>query len=81
MDTICRLPREDLEELRRRIEEQMQTAGQKPAQTSEEADFWGTDLGREILSEADPTISLDEVLAITAKIKGSLAAHVMAERA
>ena len=80
VDTICNLPPEDLEEIRQRIEDRLQEPGTIPPEAAEEADFWDTDLRREILSEADPSISLEEVLKITSKIKGSLASGIIAER-
>ena len=80
VDTICNLPPEDLEEVRRQIEAQLR----KPAPSTEYdlqiREFWESDLGCEILAEADPSISFDEVLKITSKIKGSLAAAISAER-
>ena len=62
----------------RRIEARLQrTDTSEPLQDTA---FWNTDLGREILAEADPSISLEEALRITSNIKGSLASDIIAER-
>jgi len=50
------------------------------SESLEDAEFWDTDLGREILAEADPSISLEEALKMTSRIKGSLASDIIAER-
>ena len=80
VDTICNLPPEDLEEVRPHIEDRWQKPGTSLPKSAEETDFGATDLGRKILSEADPSISLEKVLEITSRIKGSLAAEIIAER-
>ena len=81
VDTICNLPPEDLEEVRRQIEDRLQNPFSSEQYDPQERQFWESDLGREIIAEADPSISLPEVLKITSKIKGSLAAMISAERA
>jgi len=78
IETVCKLPPEDLAEIKRRIESQLQQTD--TSDSLEEAEFWNTDLGREILAEADPSISLEEALRITSNIKGSLASDIIAER-
>ena len=78
IEMVCNLPPEDLTEIRRRIEARLRRAD--TSESLEDAEFWNTDLGREILAEADPSISLDEALKITSRIKGSLASDIIAER-
>jgi hypothetical protein len=46
----------------------------------EDTEFWNGGPGREILEAGEPSIALEEALKITAKIKGSLAADITAER-
>jgi hypothetical protein len=78
IETVCKLPPEDLTEIKRRIEFRLQQTD--TSESREDTEFWNTDLGREILAEADPSISLDEALKITSRIKGSLASDIIAER-
>lgn len=78
IETVCKLPPEDLTEIKGRIEAQLEQTD--TADSLGDAEFWNTDLGREILAEADPSISLEEVLKITSRIKGSLASDIIAER-
>lgn len=78
IETVCNLPSEDLTEIKRRIEARLRRAD--TSESLEDAEFWNTDLGREILAEADPSISLEEALKITSRIKGSLASDIVAER-
>lgn len=80
IETVCNLPPEDLTEIKRRIEARLQQGDTEASEPLDGADFWNTDLGREILAEADPSIPREEVLRITSKIKGSLAADVISER-
>lgn len=42
--------------------------------------FFRTPLGQYVLQNANPDVTLDEVLAITSKVKGTLAAEAIAER-
>lgn len=78
IETVCNLPPEDLTEIRRRIEARFQQAD--TSESLEDAAFWNTDLGREILAEADSSISREDVLKMTASISGSMAAAIIAER-
>ncbi len=80
IETVCNLPPEDLTEIKRRIEARLQQADADTSEPLEGADFWNTELGRAIRAEADTSITREEVLKITSKIKGSLAADVIAER-
>ena len=80
VDTICSLPSEDLVEIKRQIEDRLREPGTRVPISPEDAAFWNSELGREILSEANPSVSLEEALEITSKIKGSLVADITAER-
>ena len=89
VDTLCKLSHEDLVEIKRRIEERLQNAGPivqrqdvlgETLDDVEDAEFWNTGPGREILTEAEPSVTLEDALKITSKIKGSLAADIIAER-
>lgn len=79
IDTLCKLPAEDLSEVKRRIEDCLQRADQS-IDGLEDAEFWQTEPGREILAEADHSSSLEDVIKITSRIKGSLAQDIIAER-
>jgi hypothetical protein len=89
VDTLCKLPQEDLIEIKRQIEERLQNTGPmvqrqeasgETLDDMEDAEFWNRGLGCEILEAGGPSIALEEALKITAKIKGSLAAYITAER-
>ncbi len=45
-----------------------------------EKDFFDTPLGKYVLSHADPDVTLEDVRAATAGIKGTMAAAAIAER-
>lgn len=77
---ICRLPQEDLIEVHQRIDEHLKSQLSNAPLPIEDPDFWATDVGRMILTEADDSISTEDVLKATSRIKGSLAAEVAAER-
>jgi hypothetical protein len=77
---ICQLPEKDLIEVRQQIDVRLQNHLSDPLLPVEDSGFWATDLGQSILAEADDRISMDDALKATARIKGSLAAEVAAER-
>lgn len=79
-EALFHLAPEDLVEVKKRIDERLQST-LVPATTSpEEEKFWSTGLGQLILAEADDGISLEEVLKATSRIKNSLSAEAIAER-
>ena len=82
IDTVCKLSRDELVEVKRRIDKQLRNAGQTddPLEALEDREFWDSDLGREIMAEGDPSITREEVLRITSKFKGSMAQIVREER-
>jgi len=82
IETVCKLPAEDLMEVRRRIEVQLQAANQTEdgLDVLQDEAFWDSELGREIMEEADSSITREEVLKATSSIKGSMAADIRAER-
>ncbi|MDP6041139.1 MAG: hypothetical protein QGG64_21495 [Candidatus Latescibacteria bacterium] len=82
INTLCNLPTEDLKEVQRRIDQQLNGSDQSkdPLEALEDKEFWESELGREIIAEADDTITRKEVLKATASIKGSMAAAISAER-
>lgn len=82
IETVCKLPAEDLMEVRRRIEVQLQAGHQTEdvPDDLEDQEFWDSELGREIIEEADSSITREEVLKATSSIKGSMAADIRAER-
>ncbi len=79
IDTLCKLPTDDLKEVKRRLEKQLEEANRsrEPLDDLHEDDLWGLDLGRET---ADDAASMREVLKITSKFKGSMAKVVSEER-
>jgi len=79
IETLCKLPPEDLAEVKRRIEERMDGSNQD-VHPLEDTEFWDTELGREMLAEADSSVTREDVWKATSSIKGSLAAAVIAER-
>ncbi|MFT5365188.1 MAG: hypothetical protein ACI8V2_000125 [Candidatus Latescibacterota bacterium] len=82
IETVCKLSSEDLMEVRRRIEAQLQTSYQieDASHDLEDKEFWASDLGQEMMAEADSSITMEEVLKITSKIKGSMAKMISEER-
>lgn len=82
ISTLCKLPPEDLREVKLRIEKQLEALDQFKNSLGEleDKEFWDSELGREIIVEADDTITREEVLRITSKYKGSMAADISAER-
>ena len=79
IETVCKLPPEDLAEIKRRITKRLHDLDPM-IDDVDHTEFWDTKWGREILAEADPSVTREEVFRITSKIKGSLAADVIAER-
>jgi hypothetical protein len=79
IDTLCKLPPDDLKEVKRRLEKQLAESNhsQKSLDDLHEDDLWGLDLGRETVNDA---ASMKEVLKITSKFKGSMAKIVSEER-
>ena len=79
IDTLCKLPADDLKEVKRRLEKQLDEANRSrgPVDDLHEDDLWGLDLSRET---ADDAASMKEVLRITSKFKGSMAKIVSEER-
>lgn len=80
IDTLARLPAEDLREIERLIHDKLGMGKEAVPGISYESEFWETRLGREILAKADSSVTLEGVLEITSKIKGSIAADVARER-
>ncbi len=79
IDTLCKLPPDDLKEVKRRLEKQLEESNhsREPLGDLHEDDLWGLDLGRETVNDA---ASMKEVLKITSKFKGSMAKIVSEER-
>ncbi len=79
IDTLCKLPPDDLREVKRRLEKQLEEANhsREPMDDMHEDDLWGLDLSRET---ADDAASMKKVLRITSKFKGSMAKIVSEER-
>ncbi len=79
IDTLCKLPSDDLKEVKRRLEKQLEESNhsREPLDDLHEDDLWGLDLSRET---ADDAASMREVLRITSKFKGSIAKIVSEER-
>ena len=80
IDTLTRLPAEELREIERLIHDRIGKGTEGLPGTADQADFWATRVGREILAEAKPSVTMEAVLEITSKIKGSLAADIARER-
>jgi len=82
IDTVCKLSRDELVEVKRRIDKQLLNTGQTddPLEVLEDREFWDSDLGREIMAEGDPSITREEVLRATSSIPGSLSDVIRAER-
>ena len=79
IDTLCKLPPDDLQEVKRRLEKQLEESNhsREPLDDLHEDDLWGLNLGRET---SDDAASMREVLRITSKFKGSIAKIVNEER-
>ena len=81
IETVCKLAPEDLMEVKRRIDAQLQISNQtKDTSDLEDKEFWESELGQEIMDEADSSITREEVLKITSKFKGSMAKLIREER-
>ena len=79
IDTLCKLPPDDLKEVKRRLEKQLEESNhsREPLDGLHEDDLWGLDLNR---VATDDATSMREVLKITSKFKGSMAKIVSEER-
>ncbi len=79
IDTLCKLPPDDLKEVKRRLEKQLEESNpaQEPLDDLHDDDLWGLDLSRET---ADDAVAMRDVLRITSKFKGSIAKIVSEER-
>ena len=82
IDTLCKLPPDTLQEVKRRIEGQLQESGRSQEQLDDlhEDDLWGLEGSRESDDDAEAPASMEEVLRITSKFKGSMAKIVNEER-
>ena len=82
IDTLCKLPPDTLREVKRRIEGQLQESGRSQEQLDDlhEDDLWGLEWSRESADDAEAPASMEEVLRITSKFKGSMAKIVREER-
>ena len=80
IDTLCKLPPDTLQEVKRRIEGQLQESGRSQEQLDDlhEDDLWGLEGSRD--GDAEAPASMEEVLRITSKFKGSMAKIVREER-
>ena len=76
IDTLCKLPPDTLREVKQRIERQLQ----EPLDDIHEDDLWGLEWSRESADDAEAPASMEEVLRITSKFKGSMAKIVSEER-
>ena len=82
IDALCKLPPDTLQEVKRRIERQLQEPDwfQGPLDNLHEDDLWGLEWSRESADDAEAPASMEEVLRITSKFKGSMAKIVREER-
>ncbi|HXF69448.1 MAG TPA: hypothetical protein VNK89_06550 [Thermoflexus sp.] len=82
IDIICQLPPEDLMVVKQKAEERLQSAPPTlPLVVNDpHGEFWGSELGRMIIAEADDHVNIEEVRQLLSKLKGSLAADIIAER-
>ena len=82
IDTLCKLPPDTLREVKQRIERQLQDSdwSQEPLDYLHEDDLWGLEGNRESADDAEASASIEEVLRITSKFKGSMARIVSEER-
>ncbi len=79
---LCKLPPDTLREVKQRIEKQLQEPerSQEPLDDLHEDDLWGLEWSQENADGAETPVSLEEVLRITSKFKGSMAKIVSEER-
>ena len=82
IDTLCKLPPDTLREVKRRIERQLQKPdrSQNLLDDLHEDDLWGLEWNRENAGATAASTSMEEVLRITSKFKGSMAKIVSEER-
>ena len=82
IDTLCNLPPDTLREVKQRIEKQLQDPdrSQQSLDGLHEDDLWGLEGSRESADGVEAPASMEEVLRITSKFKGSMAKIVSAER-
>ena len=82
IDTLCKLPPDTLREVKQRIERQLQEPdqSQQPLDDLREDDLWGLEGSRESADGAEAPVSMEAVLRITSKFKGSMAKIVSEER-
>ena len=82
IDSLCQLSPDALREVKRRIERQLQEfhLSQGPLDNLHEDDLWGLEWSRESADDAEAPASMEEVLRITSKFKGSMAKIVSEER-
>ena len=82
IDTLCNLPPDTLKEIKQRVERQLQALerSQQPLDDLHEDDLWGLEWSRESADGVEAPASMEEVLRITSKFKGSMAKIVSEER-
>ena len=82
IETLCKLPPDTLREVKQRIEKQLQDPdrSQQPLDDLHEDDLWRLEWSRESADDAEAPASMEEVLRITSKFKGSMAKIVSEER-
>ncbi len=82
IDTLCKLPPDTLREVKQRIEKQLQDPdrSQQPLDDLHEDDLWGLEGSRESADGVEAPVSMEEVLRITSKFKGSMAKIVSEKR-
>ena len=82
IDTLCNLPPDTLREVKQRIERELQDPdrSQQPLDDLHEDDLWGLEGSREGANGVEAPASMEEVLRITSKFKGSMAKMVSEER-
>ena len=82
IDTLCKLPPDTLREVKQRIERQLQEPdrSQQPLDDLHEDDLWGLEGSRESADGVEDPASMEEILRITSKFKGSMAKIVSEER-
>ena len=82
IDTLCNLPPDILREVKQRIERQLQALerSQQPLDDLHEDDLWGLEWSRESADGVEAPASMEEVLRITSKFKGSMAKIVSEKR-
>ena len=82
IDTLCNLPPDTLREVKQRIEKQLQDPdqSQEPLDDLHEDDLWGLEGSRESADGVEAPATMQEVLRITSKFKGSMAKIVSEER-